>query len=165
MDPPNQRIPANYADWEACLEYSANTLTVLDPRMGWAFIQSDSSWDDAGDSTPVSALSTASTRRRRLPLADDQADSMALSACKFSDVDIRAEYGIADDEPDVTRKTWKMKFVKCWRMFRDAHLPDIQDDTVVVLSTAFSFYLKKRAPFHRSDRTASSNSSNRRQLQ
>src|SRR5690606_40641500 len=93
--------------------------------MGWAFIQSDSSWDDAGDSTPVSAPSTASTRRRRLPLAGDQADSIALSACKFSDTDIRAECGIADDEPDVTRKTWKMKFVKCWRMYRDAHFPDI----------------------------------------
>jgi len=85
---------------------------------------------------------------------------MALSVCKFSDIDIRAKYGIADDEPDMMRKTLKMKFVKYWRMYHDTYFPDIQNDTVVVLSIAFFFYLKKRASFYRSDRTASSNLSN-----
>ena len=117
--------------------------------MGWAFIQNDPSWDDAEAAPAVSEPASITTegQRRRRRRDGNQLDEMIPSACKYSDSDIRAEYGIADDEPDATRKTWKMKFVKCWKIYRDAHFPHIQDDTTVELNTAISFFLKKRAPF------------------
>ena len=129
--------------------------------MGWAFIQSDSSWDDDDLTPTVSEPNIVNPRKQRRRRADNQVDDSMLSACKFSDADIRAEYGITNDESDVTRKTWKMKFVKCWKMYRDARFPHIQDDTTVELNTAFSYYLKKKAPFP----TTSSNLHRRKQSQ
>lgn len=76
-------------------------------------------------------------------------------ACKFLDDNIQEKYDIRDDEPEKTRTIWKMKFVECWKLYRDKYYPHITNDTTVDSNSAINYYLDRKTTT--SKRLASSN--------
>jgi len=106
---------------------------------------SDPSWDsEPSDSEPGSLdleevnIHKAARRKR------GQTGLHYTPTCKYQDEDIQEKYGIDPNGRDTVRNTWKMKFVDCWKTYRDNYFPDIRDDTVVELKTTASYYLDAR---------------------
>jgi hypothetical protein len=106
---------------------------------------SDPSWDSEPsdpdlDSSDLEGVNIHKAARRKR----GQTGLHYTPNCKYQDEDIQEKYGIDPNGRDAVRNTWKMKFVDCWKTYRDNYFPDIRDDTVVELRTAASYYLDAR---------------------
>lgn len=106
----------------------------------------DPSWDsepidlDSSESTSLEGLNINTAARRKL----GQTGLHYTPTCRYQDEDIQEKYGIDPNGRDAMRNTWKMKFVDCWKTYRDHYFPEIRDDTIVELRTAASLYLDRR---------------------
>jgi hypothetical protein len=96
--------------------------------------------DDPEEPEIIRTIQSAKHRRN--------AELNTTEACKYRSKDIQRAHGLEEDDVDATRMLWKMKFVKCWKEYRDKFRPNIQDDTVTHFDTAFSYYLEREPAAH-----------------